>query len=202
MNLERTTHETDSPESMPSDQALLKKFQQGDQDAATELYTRYAVRIKRLADKQTGADLSSRVDSEQIVQSVFRTFFRRASTGQYEVASGDDLWKLFLVISLNKIRMTGRFHRATKRDIDKTVSLQPMDESATGHSSNEAVALSILKMTIDDILSGLPEDDKQIVLLRIDGHEVQEISQMTKRSKRTVERKLQEFRDRLSALIE
>ncbi len=57
-------------------------------------------------------DLAGRVDADDIVQSVFRTFFRRVAKGDYEVPDGEELWKLFLVIALNKVR-TGR--RSTSR---------------------------------------------------------------------------------------
>ena len=68
-------------------------------------------------EEYVSSSLSSRVDPEDIVQSVFRTFFRRASEGQYQVPSGEELWKLLLAISLNKVRSVGQFHRAAKRDI-------------------------------------------------------------------------------------
>ena len=45
------------------------------------------------------------------------SFFRKAGSGDYEVPHGEDLWKLFLVMALNKVRAKGAFHRAAKRDI-------------------------------------------------------------------------------------
>ena len=40
------------------------------------------------------------IGREEIVQSVFGSFFRRARSGDYDVPVGDELWKLFLVIAL------------------------------------------------------------------------------------------------------
>src|SRR4051812_37943280 len=80
-----------------SDRSLLRQFRQGEKDAPTELYLRYAARLRALAEKQSGADLARRVDPEDIVQSVFRTFFRRAAHGQYDVPQGEEIWKLLLV---------------------------------------------------------------------------------------------------------
>ena len=65
----------------PSDGSLLRRFRVGEQDAATRLYLRYANRLHGLASKQTGPELQTRLDPEGIVQSVFRTFFRRAKEG-------------------------------------------------------------------------------------------------------------------------
>src|SRR6185369_9460641 len=87
-----------------SDHSLLRRLREGSEDAATQLYRRYACRLDALTRANTARDLAPRVDSEDIVQSVFRTFFRRVTAGGYDVPDGEELWKLFLVIGLNKIR--------------------------------------------------------------------------------------------------
>ena len=98
-----------------SDRSLVRRLRTGSQDAATQLYLRYAKRLHGLTRAKCSPDLASRVDSEDIVQSVFRTFFRRVQKGEYDVPDGEELWKLFLVIGLNKIQSVGTFHRAAKR---------------------------------------------------------------------------------------
>ena len=62
-----------------SDHSLVRRFRHGQEDAPTKLYIRYAQRLHALATKQTSNELARRVDPEDIVQSVFRTFFRRLS---------------------------------------------------------------------------------------------------------------------------
>ena len=101
-----------SDEPTLSDSTLLRRFQEGEADAATAIYLRYAKRLQRLAESQTGGELAVRLDPEDVVQSVFRTFFRHAAEGHYEIPDGEELWKLFLVIALNKIRTLGHYHRA------------------------------------------------------------------------------------------
>jgi RNA polymerase sigma factor (sigma-70 family) len=49
-------------------------------------------------------------------------------------------------------------------------------------------------MTIAEALEQLPPQQRLMLELRIQGHEVAEIAQKTGRSKRTVERNLQEVR--------
>src|SRR6516225_4556295 len=114
-------------ESGPSDRTLLRRFHSGEAHAATLLYLRYAARLTSLASNQRGADLANRFDPDDIVQSIFRTFFRRAAEGHYDVPEGDDLWKLFLVIALQKIRDACKFHRAAKRDVRTTRSIEAPD---------------------------------------------------------------------------
>ena len=139
--------------------------------------------------------LSQRMDAEDVVQSVFRTFFRRASGGQYQVPTGDELWKLLLVISLNKVRAAGQHHHAAKRDAAISVSLS--DQDSLSPQAQDDFARSLLELSISEVISELPDSAQRVVELRIQGHEVGQISEITKRSKRTVERILQHFRSEM-----
>jgi len=180
-----------------SDQTLLKRFRRGDDDAATALYLRYAKRLRALAQKQTAGTLSVRMDPDDVVQTVFRTFFRRAATGHYQIPGGEELWKLFLVIALNKIRDLGDYHGAAKRDIKRTVGLESSGQAGPTKIATEEDSLHVLNLTIEDLLDSMTPSQREIVMLRIRGHEVNEISTSCKRAKRTVERVLQEFRQQL-----
>ena len=178
-----------------SDRTLLRRFADGQRDAATELYVRYANRLAALAKSKSGAILSSRFDPDDVVQSVFRTFFRRASEGLYEVPAGDELWQLLLVLALNKVRALGAFHRAQKRDVTKTQD----DRGLVGVSGNsDEVAASVLRMVVEEKLNGLPAYQREMIELRIEGYAISEIAERVKRSKRTVERILQQFRTTLA----
>ncbi len=182
-----------------TDRSLLRRIRGGEEDAATTFYLRYAERLQAVAKSQTSANLASRFDPEDVVQSVFRTFFRRATEGQYDVPEGEELWKLLLIISLNKIRALATFHKAAKRDVSTTVALSPGLHGDVG--ANREQALCVLEMIIDEALADLPEVQREIIRLRIEGHGVEEISASTKRSKRSVERALQQFRSRLGRLL-
>src|SRR5579884_2141861 len=103
-----------------SDASLLRRLRQGSEDAATQLYLRYAHRLRALARAQSSPELARRVEAEELVQSIFGSFFRAAGAGHYDVPVGEELWKLFLVIALNKIRAKGNYHRAAKRDVRQT----------------------------------------------------------------------------------
>ncbi|HEX8200108.1 MAG TPA: sigma-70 family RNA polymerase sigma factor [Isosphaeraceae bacterium] len=189
------------PDESPSDHSLLRRFRRGQEDGPTLLYLRYAERLRALATAQMAQGLAARVDSEDIVQSVFRTFFRRAAEGQYDVPEGEELWKLLLVIALNKVRAVGAHHRAARRDVRQTVGGESYDRVLGAEANNDEEELAFLRLVIDEVLAALPSGHRPIVELRIEGHEVAEIAQQVRRSKRTVERILQEFRRRLGAQI-
>lgn len=189
------------PDEEASDRSLVRRFREGQADAPTQLYLRYAQRLRALAEKQASAELVRRVDPDDIVQSVFRTFFRRLAVGHYDVPEGEELWKLLLVIALNKVRATGGHHRAAKRDVRRTISGEAGDAALGQAPGQDETALAILRMVVDEVLVALPESHRRIVELRIEGHEVEEIAAAVGRSKRTTERVLQEFRNRLGSII-
>ena len=64
-----------------------------------------------------------------------------------------------------------------------------------------ALAISVLRLVIDQILEGLPPQYRRVIELRIAGCEIKDIARETGCSKRSVERVLQRFRDRLGAAM-
>ena len=185
----------------PTDSSLLRRLRGGNQDAATQLYLRYAERVRGLARVECSPDLARRIDADDIVQSVFTSFFRGVGQGYYSVPAGDELWKLLLVIALNKIRAKGAFHRAAKRDVRLTAGAEFLDEASRNQHQTDDTAYTFLKLVIDEAMEALPAQQRQMIRLRIEGYEVAEIAAHTHRSKRTVERVLQDFRTRLSGTL-
>jgi RNA polymerase sigma-70 factor, ECF subfamily len=196
--------QSDAPACGPatSDRSLLRRFRSGSEDAATELYVRYVHRLRALVRARCSSELARRVEPEDIVQSVFRRFFRRVSQGDYDVPAGEELWGLFLVIALNRIRAAETFHRADKRDVRLTITDADAGSYIEAAGGHDEVAYSVLQMTIAEALEQFPEQQRLMLELRTQGHEVAEIAQKTGRSKRTVERNLQEVRTRLRAFLD
>ena len=178
------------------DTSLLSRYRRGDDDAATALYVKYAARLRRIAAINTSNDLKSRFDAEDVVQSVFRTFFRRASEGYFDVPDGDEIWNLFLVIALNKIRELGKFHRRQRRNVKTT-------ESANERSFEtlDSEPLTTLQISIDEVLNGLSPAKRTMVEMRLQGHDIDEIASETNRCTRTIERTLRKFRELLARQI-
>ncbi len=131
------------------------------------------------------------------MQSVFRRFFRRAKSGEYEVPVGAELWKLLLVIALNKIRTAEAYHRAGKRDVATTATADDLDEAPATGACGDAGDGAYLSLVVSEALERLPAPLREIVELRLQGYEVREIADLTDRSLRTVERLLREARARL-----
>ena len=185
----------------PTDHSLLEGLRRGSQDAATQLYARYAQRLRELARAQCSPDLARQVEADDLVQSVFLSFFRRASEGYYDVPADEELWKLFLVIALNKIRTKGKFYRAAKRDVRRTLGGQWFEGSLESVAAGDEAADTLLRLTVEDVLERLPPQHREVIRLRAEGHEVADIARQIGRSKRTTERLLQEARQRLAELL-
>jgi RNA polymerase sigma-70 factor (ECF subfamily) len=194
--------EEGSTRSEESDAVLLRRFRGGEPEAAAQLFDRYSTRILALASSSLGRDLVSRLDAEDVLQSVFRTFFRRAGQGEYDLPDGNNLWKLLLVIGLNKIRAKGAHHRAELRDVRSTAT-GPDAECALGAArAADENALTELKLTIAEILDTFPASQRAIIEHRMDGDKVDEIARKTGRSKRTVERAIHDFCGVLRDILE
>lgn len=184
----------------PSDGSLLRHVRHGDQDAARVLYQRYAERLHALARKRCSPDLAGRVDDDDIVQSVFGSFFRKVMHGSYDVPAGEELWNLFLVITVNKVRAKGAHHRAAKRDVRQTTGGEGIEQAPDPLASN-GQACAFLKLSVEEALERLPREQEKAIRLRMEEYEVAEIAEALGRSKRTVERLLQEGRSRLGELL-
>lgn len=186
---------------MPSDGSLLGRFQGGSQDAATMLFNRYARRLLTLARSRCSTGLLQRVDADDIVQSVFRTFFGGAKKGQYVVPDGGDLWKLLAVIALNKVRTAATRHRAGKRNVKATVELTLLDAATEATRSPEAEQ-AFLRLDIGEALERLTATERKMIELRMEEFEVAEIAAKCGCSKRSTERLLGQARDKLKRIFE
>lgn len=189
---------SESDYSGKTDKMLLQHLEIGDQDAATEVFDRHSPRLLATARLRLGKLLSSRVDPEDIVQSTFKSFFRRAKNGSYLAPESGDLFNLLIVIAMRKINGRSQFHQSALRDVRKTQT--GISDHLVQHSDDQR--LRELCMALDDVCQGLTEVQRNIVTLRLEGYSVEEISDVARRSKRTVERELQNFRKLLSGYFE
>ena len=62
---------------------LLDRFRDGDDEAAHELFNRYVDRLVALARTRLSAQMKRRVEPEEVVQSAYRSFFRKAGEGKF-----------------------------------------------------------------------------------------------------------------------
>ena len=83
-------------ESEPVSTSLVQRLREGDPRAADALFARYSRHLARAAEQHLARKLAGRVDGEDVVQSVFRTFFRRYQAGEFRIDTSAQLWRLLL----------------------------------------------------------------------------------------------------------
>ena len=177
--------------SSASIQDILDRWRAGDQAAAAELYRRYDQRLWDLAAGQIGQRLGRRVGPDDIVQSVFRTFFRRTSQGEYAFDHSGALWQLLVRITHNKIYKQAERHHAKRRNVNAEVPLDGdrlSPEAVTHEPTPDEVATLVDEM--ECLLSGLEAPEPEMVRLAIEGRTASEIAKQVGCSRWTVRRVL------------
>jgi RNA polymerase sigma factor (sigma-70 family) len=180
--------------------ALLERYRQGDDTAAEELFSRYFQRLTSLARSRLSPRLARRTDPEDIVLSVYRSFFIDARAGRFTLSRGGDLWRLLASITKHKLLRQARFHGADCRSVDRESSL---DGAETGYvfidgcepSPGDAAALAD---ELEYVFLKLDAFGKRVLELRLQGAQLSEIAEETGRSERTVRRTLGRIREILA----
>jgi RNA polymerase sigma-70 factor (ECF subfamily) len=175
---------------------LLPLLPTGDDRAARAVFDHYSDRLVRLADRHLSQRLGGRVDAEDVVQSVFRTFFRRGGEGQFRLDSSAQLWHLLVKITILKARAKARYHTAAQRDAGaERAPADGFDASAPEPGPDEAI---ILVDQIDALLRGLPAVYAQVLGLRLQGRNVTDVADELNLSRQTVHRALNLLQERLT----
>ena len=161
------------------DRQLMELWRAGDQSAARKLFDTYADRLVALARRRLSQRLAARVDPEDIVQSVFRTFFHRAKEGQFCINDQDDLCKLLMRITVHKTLRQVAFHKAGKRDLGLETNQGPEPrerlQELLGREPTAEEAVAFIDQ-LEHFLSRLRAEERQILELRLQGYSNEEIA--------------------------
>ena len=179
---------------------LMSCLQQGHPDAARHIFHRYSHRLVALAAKRLPAAVQTKEAPEDVVQSVFRTFFRRQAEGGFVVDDWDRLWKLLAAITVHKCGHRLERWLADCRDVRREQSPPQGDGSCvddwlTADPSPTPAEAVLLRETLEEILQGLSERQRPVVLLRLQGYSIAEIAEQLLCSERTILRHLEAARD-------
>jgi RNA polymerase sigma-70 factor (ECF subfamily) len=181
------------------DDTLVARCRAGDQDAARALFDRFVDRLLSLARGRIGHRLASRFDAEDVVQSVFRTFFTRLRKDEFDFHEQDDLFKLLVRITVHKTLRAIAHHRAAKRDPGQEAP-QPDDSADRDYLTQVLDAepspdtLVTFMDQLDHFLQQLPPLERQILELRLQGHGTDEIAEKVGVYDRKVRRVLERVR--------
>jgi RNA polymerase sigma-70 factor (ECF subfamily) len=181
---------------------LLGQWRAGDEQAAAELFRRYANQLVALARSHLSTKLSRRVDPEDVVQSAYRSFFAHARAGRYEVQRGGDLWRLLVGITFHKLSTQIKWNTSKKRSVQR-------EEAFGSEDSLEGIAVQRLAQLpspveaaaladeVEQIMSALEPAQRRVFELRLQGHNIFEIAAATDVGERTVRRILSRVKHQL-----
>jgi RNA polymerase sigma-70 factor (ECF subfamily) len=180
---------------------LVNRWRNGDQHAAEALFEQYTGRLLALAQSRLSNKLALRVDAEDVVQSVYRSFFAHAKTGGYVLERSGDLWRLLVAITLNKVRSQASHHTADKRSMDREqrAALDEWEGLSVAALTREPTPLeaAVLADELEHVMRQLDPTRRQMFELRLQGYSVEEIATACDRGIRTVKRGLGQIREEL-----
>jgi RNA polymerase sigma-70 factor (ECF subfamily) len=177
---------------------LIQQLRAGDPAAAEAVFALYAQKLTRFAEQHLSAKLAGRLDGDDIVQSVFRTFFRRSAEGEFRIDSTAQLWQLLVKITLLKARAKARHHTAEIRDVGAEAGSggDPWLVEAISHEPGPLEAVMLVDQ-IEAMLQGLPPLYCHVLDLRLQGCGSKEIAAPLDVSRQTVHRVLHLLQARL-----
>lgn len=175
--------------------SFYAKLNEADENAMSELFDQYSGQLVKLASENIHPTLKKRFDGEDIVQSVFRTFFRRHQEGKFQIDRAQQLWSLLVTITLCKTRSHTRRHLAEKRNARSEIKSGDFEFIDRNASREDAVALW---EEINAVLAGLPPKASEILVARLQGNSKTEIAKELGVSRQTIYRILKLIEERLS----
>jgi RNA polymerase sigma-70 factor (ECF subfamily) len=184
---------------------VLARLRAGDESAAGAIFQRFAAGLLVLARSQLDSWVRLREDPEDVVQSVYKSFFSQQARGQFELTSWNELWGLLTLMTLRKCADRVEYLRAKCRDVAREVSSPPQGgdpgirwEALERAPSPEEAA--VLTETVHQLLARLEGDDRTIIQLSLEGYTTEEIRTRLGLSERTVRRVRERTKKRLERL--
>ena len=175
----------------------IRRWSTGDPRAAELLFARYAARLTQVAEQHLSRKVAAREGGEDVVQSVFRTFFRRSAEGQFQIDTSAQLWRLLVKITVQKVRTRGRYHAAKKRS---AAEVAPEDDvwvaEALDREPDPAAAAELVDL-MEAMLQGVPPLYCRVLELRLQGMVPADVARELNISRNTVYRALDLFKQRL-----
>lgn len=182
----------------------VRRLASSDEDAVREFWDEYGQRMQRFAASLLDQRFWRREEPEDVVQSVCRTFFRRAGAGEFALATPSSLWCLLCAITAAKTRQKVRFHKRQKRAVGQEQALPTGPdggEQLAGRMPTPADEVEFADQ-LDHFLMQLNEDERQVVEGLLQDQQLKEIAATTGIALRTVRRIAQRIRGKCRDIFE
>jgi RNA polymerase sigma-70 factor, ECF subfamily len=181
-----------------SRKSFVKRLNAGADSVAVELDAAYRCKLCRLVEREMNRRYRRREDPEDVVQSVFRTFFRRNAKGEFHIDTSADLWHLLETITRHKMLKHVEKLGAQKRSPSREKCAEGDDLHGQTPTPEEAAITADL---IEQTLSGLDEIHVQIFQMRLANFTEEQIAVELGCTRAIVRTRLTRIRERLKKLL-
>ena len=182
---------------------LLARLRDQDQAAAAEIFRRYAHQLVKLTSRRIVRQMRRKVDPEDLVQSAFRSFFRRVPADAFEFRDWESLWSLLATITLRKCDRRVRHYLTRRRNMNREAAISGEDaEGLIETLGREPTPLEAVMFgdLVAQLLEGLDERGRTITELVLQGFSAADIAPQVGLTKRSVYRQMERIRERLAVL--
>lgn len=179
-------------------------IKQGDSTAANRIWKLYFDRLVGAVRQRMSGQNRAVADEEDIVLSVFDSFYSAAEKGRFpDLADRDDLWRLLLTMAARKVidkrRRDGRQRRGG------TVAIHSLDGDQDNSAIEEAIGsepspqmVLMVQEAVEQLFSHLGVGQlRDLAVAKLEGYSNAEIAVQMGCSERTIERRLHLIREKL-----
>lgn len=191
---------------------LLQQLQDGNQEAAKEIWDRFIDQLIRAANKKLKELPRRSVEEEDIAQSAFNSFFRGAKEkGFRKLENREDLWQILAMLTERKAIAVLRRELAEKRGggrvCGESVFENMLAESAAdigiGNVGDpDQKSVDDFTEYVRELLETLDEKLRPVAILRLEGFTNPEIATDLRFSQRAVERKIRLIKDKWKSVLD
>jgi RNA polymerase sigma-70 factor (ECF subfamily) len=148
---------------------FMKRVRAGDEQAATELVRQYEPEIRReVRLRLRDSRLRREFDSVDICQSVLASFFVRAALGQYELDDPQQLIKLLVTMTRNKLIGKVRKMHSQTRD-QRRIDVDGQDKLKSVASGPTPSDLAIGSELLQEFRNRMTREEWQVAERRTQG---------------------------------
>lgn len=190
-------------------QRVIDGLRRGDDTTLRAFYEHYGPLLHAAADSRLAPGLKRRFDADDVVQSTFRTFFRRTQVGQFQFDDNQRLWNLLLAITLTKLREKARFHGRQGRAVEREQPARPFKPGDSATSEDFCLspapppdAALEFADAFESFLAGLDDQERRLVDLKLQDRTNDEAAESLGVSERTVRRLLAKLQEKITRVLD
>lgn len=149
---------------------FIRRVRAGDERAAEEVVRKYEPIVRReLRMNMNDQRIGRIVDSVDICQSIWSSFFLRAAAGQYDLETPNHLVKLLMSMAKHKLASQARQQHRLKRDVNRTESNGELINALTDQGQDTPSAIVSGRELMAVIEEQLSNEERQVADLRREG---------------------------------